>query len=241
MTFALRKSICHLDNHIFLNILRRFSNARIVDILSKKDFDHKMTIKGWIKGLRKMKGNIFIDVDDGSCMKKLQVVIPKEISPKTLSYGSSVEASGQLILNSNKEMELTASTVNVIGNCEVLDSYPFAPRKKYPPEYVRQFLHLRPRTQSFSSLLRLRHAATLAFHTFFNREGFIHINVPVLTANDCEGAGEVFLVTPNNSNLINEMKKENESSEEAFFNGKAFLTVSGQLHLESAVRYRQQS
>ena len=182
-----------------------------------------------------MKGYIFFDVDDGSCAKKLQVVIPKETS-SNITFGSSVEVSGCLSVNSNNQLELKGEDVKVLGTCVVTDGYPFAPRKFYNADYVRQFIHLRPRTQSFSSVLRLRHKLMLALHEYFDKEGFINVHTPILTSNDCEGAGEVFSVKPDNEKLIKELLKPGITADEAFFNDKTFLTVSGQLHLEAVVR-----
>lgn len=113
------------------------------------------------------------------------------------------------------------------------DGYPFLPRKAYDSEYVRQYLHLRGRTNKFAALLRLRSATTLAIHQYFNSEGYVNIHTPILTSNDSEGAGEIFTVQPENKNLLKEMVKDKQALEEAYFDGKAFLTVSGQLHLEA--------
>lgn len=194
-------------------------------------------LQGWVKAVRKMKENLFVDLDDGSWPTKLQVVIPKERVPKNLTYGSSVETIGQLVLNPQKQIELVPEEINVIGACIVTDGYPFAPRKIYPPDYLRQYLHLRPRTQSFSSLLRVRHCAIQALNKFFCESKFFKIDVPVLTSNDCEGAGEVFLAKPDNQKLITEMSSLESMPDEVFFNGKAYLSVSGQFHLEVVARY----
>lgn len=189
-----------------------------------------------MKAVRKMKDNLFVDIEDGSCPGKLQVVLPKSIAPKNLTYGSAVEVSGKLVPNQNIKFELIPDDIKVVGSCDVMDGFPFVPRKSYHPDYVRQFLHFRPRTKSFSSLLRVRHCASEAVCKYFNESGFIKIDVPILTSNDCEGAGEVFLVKPGNDKVIKEMASPDYSPEEVFFNGKTYLTVSGQLHLEVAAR-----
>ncbi|GLV35193.1 Asparaginyl-tRNA synthetase mitochondrial [Carabus blaptoides fortunei] len=113
------------------------------------------------------------------------------------------------------------------------DGYPFAPRKSYPPEYIRKYLHLRARTKKFASVLRVRDAATKAVHDYFNSEGYFNIHTPILTSNDCEGAGEVFSVRPENKSLLKDMIKDGVSEDEAYFDSKIYLTVSGQLHLEA--------
>lgn len=195
-----------------------------------------LVIQGWVRALRNMKDYVFIDVSDGSCNERLQVLVPKSIKPNNLSYGSSVSVEGELALAPNDRTELRAEAISVIGECVVTDGYPFAPRKQYPPDYVRQYLHLRPRTNGFGSLLRLRDLATAAIGDHFRSRGFIGIHVPVLTSNDCEGAGEVFLVKPTSEELLKAMRKDGLSEDEAYFNAKVFLTVSGQLQLESAAR-----
>lgn len=186
--------------------------------------------------MRKMKDIVFIDISDGSCSEGLQVLISKSKQPKTLTYGAAVEAAGSLVLNKNGQLELAAEDLTVVGPCIVIDGYPFAPRKSYSPDYVRQFLHLRPRTNTFGALLRVRDAASHAINEHFRNNGYIHIHTPILTSNDSEGAGEVFRVIPDNENLVKEMAKDGMSFDEAYFDSKTYLTVSGQLHLEAAVR-----
>lgn len=183
-----------------------------------------------------MKNNIFIDITDGSTPKMLQIVIPKSNKPDNLSFGSSIIAEGKLVLSPNDRIELHTNNVTVIGTCDVMDGYPFAPRKHYDMDYVRQFLHLRPRTRKFSSLLRLRDITTASIENYLRSKNFINVHTPILTSNDCEGAGELFLVKPYCENVLKSMKRENMSEEESYFNTKTFLTVSGQLHLETIAR-----
>ncbi|VVC32298.1 Hypothetical protein CINCED_3A015762 [Cinara cedri] len=187
--------------------------------------------------MRKMKENIFIDLDDGSTHHRLQVVIPKNKTPASLTYGCSFEVEGVLIKNPSSKLELVAENINVCGPCVVQDGYPFAPRKTYHPDYVRQHLHIRPRTVTFSSLLRLRDKMSSAVRNRFFEENFVEINTPVLSSNDCEGAGEVFAVRPDSNSLIKEMAShDHQSPMEAYFNNQTYLTVSGQLHLECMAR-----
>ncbi|XP_012286759.1 probable asparagine--tRNA ligase, mitochondrial isoform X2 [Orussus abietinus] len=183
-----------------------------------------------------MKNNIFIDINDGSSSEFLQVVTPKSDKLCNLTCGSSVVVEGTLATAPNGRMELRANDVLVIGTCDVNDQYPFLPRKQYSPDYVRQYLHLRPRTKSFSALLRLRDIASTAVVDHFRARNFISVHTPILTSNDCEGAGEVFKVQPDSVELLKSMEKDSIPHEEAFFNTKAYLTVSGQLHLEALAR-----
>ena len=183
-----------------------------------------------------MKDTIFVDVNDGSTSELLQVVVKKCDQPENLTYGSSVAAMGELTLAPNGKMELRASEIKVIGQCVVTDGYPFYPRKKYSNEYMREFLHFRPRTKTFASILRLRDIATSVMNEHLRSRGFISVNTPLITSNDCEGAGEVFTVKPDSQEILESMKKEGESPQHAYFNTKAYLTVSGQLQLEALAR-----
>lgn len=184
-----------------------------------------------------MKDSIFVDVSDGSTCEMLQVVIPKALKPDDLRYGCSVSVEGDLVAAPSGQTELHATEVRVIGGCNVLeDGYPFAPRKTYDPDYVRQYLHLRPRTRGFSSLLRLRDHATAIIADQLRDRGYISVHTPMLTSNDCEGAGEVFVVRPQSREILESMKKEGHAEDEAYFDTTAFLTVSGQLHLEAVAR-----
>lgn len=183
-----------------------------------------------------MKSSIFIDIMDGSTPNMLQLVVSKSNKPDKLSFGSSIKAEGKLALNPNGKVELHTDNIVVIGMCDVMDGYPFAPRKLYHVDYVRQFLHLRPRIRTFSSLLRIRDVTSATIENYLRSKGYIHIHTPVLTSNDCEGAGKLFLVKPDCKDLLKSMKREGIGEEESFFNTKSFLTVSGQLHLEAAAR-----
>lgn len=184
-----------------------------------------------------MKDNVFVDISDGSTCEMLQVVMPRAVKPDDLRYGSSVSVEGDLVPGPSGKAELRATAVRVIGACNVMeDGYPFAPRKKYDPDYIRQYLHLRPRTRGFSSLLRLRDLAAAVIADSLRDRGFISVHTPMLTSNDCEGAGEVFLVRPQSRKTLEDMRKEGQSEDEIYFDTTAFLTVSGQLHLEAVAR-----
>lgn len=121
------------------------------------------------------------------------------------------------------------------GECPVDDGvYPFVRKQTHAPEYIREHLHLRPHVDQFQAIFRARHLATTAFHKNFDENGFIYIHTPILTSNTCEGAGELFSVKPFSSELLTSMKGSKPQSEDKiFFNRKAFLTVSGQMHLEA--------
>lgn len=192
--------------------------------------------QGWVRNLRVQKEFIFADVSDGSCAKKLQIVIPKNLKTDSLTYGASVHITGKLSKSPRGQIELVADDVKVIGSCVVSDGYPFNPRTNHPAEYTRQFLHLRSRTNYISAILRIRSALTKHIHNYFMSKHYTNINTPILTSNDCEGAGEVFKVQPDNEATVKAMMQEGRDKDSVYFGSKTFLTVSGQLHLEAVCR-----
>ncbi|XP_023013966.2 asparagine--tRNA ligase, mitochondrial [Leptinotarsa decemlineata] len=223
----------------FFNSSRKRNYCRevpesILNVLKNSAVGDEVNIKGWVKSLRKQKENVFIDLNDGSTGQKLQVIIPQNLFPKNVSPGASISASGLLKSSPKGQIELNANEIKIYGECVIADGYPFSPKKWYAPEYIRQYLHLRPRINRFASLMRTRSTATFVIHEYLQSEGYINVHTPILTSNDCEGAGEIFRVIPESKDLLKSMVKEGESIDEAFFNTKTFLTVSGQLHLEAA-------
>ncbi|XP_070554005.1 asparaginyl-tRNA synthetase-like isoform X3 [Ptychodera flava] len=152
-----------------------------------------------------------------------------------LTYGSSVEIEGTLVPSTHKgqRVEVKAEKVQVIGPCNH-EEYPFKVKTRHSLDYIRQYSHLRCRTNVFGALLRVRNAATMAIHSYFQDNDFVLINTPIITSNDCEGAGELFQVEPTNKVQSTEIEPNNDSNNasENFFGKPAYLTVSGQLHLE---------
>ncbi|KAF5304653.1 hypothetical protein FQR65_LT18847 [Abscondita terminalis] len=205
----------------------------ISSVLKGNVLDQQIQVKGWVKSLRKMKGTAFLDVNDGSCCDNLQVVLPVD-KLGALSAGSSVIASGSLNKTPKGQFELNSDLLEVCGNCNISDGYPYAPKKTYTPDYLRQALHFRLRDHKFASFLRIRDAAILAIHKYFYKNGYVNIHTPILTSNDCEGGGEIFTVIPDNKVMLNKMNTSQTPRDEVYFDSKAYLTVSGQLHLEAA-------
>lgn len=199
----------------------------VKDALVSQPLGKRIRVMGWVRALRKQKDNIFFDLCDGSCFQRLQVVLSSLQLPRDLSYGCSVEVMGELVpsTHSGQYVELKPELVTVCGPCN-LETYPIQARKQLPADYLRQYLHLRPRTRTFGSVLRIRNAAVYAIHEFFQKRGFIFISTPIITSNDCEGAGETF-------NVQAVLNDKDSSSKNYFFENNAFLTVSTQLHLES--------
>ncbi|XP_070313338.1 asparaginyl-tRNA synthetase isoform X9 [Odocoileus virginianus] len=184
----------------------------------------RVTVQGWIRSVRSQKEVLFLHVNDGSSLESLQVVADSSFDSRELAFGSSVEVQGQLVKSPSKKqnVELKAEKIEVVGNCDA-KAFPFKYKERHPLEYLRQYPHLRCRTNILGSILRVRSEATAAIHSFFKDSGFVHIHTPVITSNDCEGAGELFQVEPSSKIKV---------PEENFFNIPVFLTVSGQLHLE---------
>ncbi|NXW12973.1 SYNM protein, partial [Circaetus pectoralis] len=183
---------------------------------------------GWVRSVRSQKEVLFLHINDGSSLENLQVVADPSLENRDLTFGSAVEVQGKLVKSPHRmqNMELKAETIRVVGPCDTW-SFPLKTKERHPLEYVRQFPHLRCRNNTLGSLLRIRSEATAAIHSFFQDNGYVHIHTPIITSNDCEGAGELFQIE------VSWLHKAREPAEKThFFNVPAFLTVSGQLHLE---------
>ncbi|XP_055372650.1 probable asparagine--tRNA ligase, mitochondrial [Condylostylus longicornis] len=226
---CLRYFSCRIEN---VKDLQETDNKIKIKHISLDKVGSNLTVKGWVQNIRKMKKDIFFDIDDGSTCKKFQVIIPK--SEKKLHVGQSIEAQGLLQINPKNELELKASSVKILGNCNISDGvYPFTPKQVPDPEYVRSYLHIRTHVNFMRSVFRIRHHFIKIIHDFMYENDFIQISTPILTTNDCEGGGEIFLVKPNCRTLLENMKKQGIPIEESYFDKKTFLSVSGQLHLEA--------
>nr|XP_056714593.1 probable asparagine--tRNA ligase, mitochondrial [Euleptes europaea] len=188
--------------------------------------ENDIKVQGWVRSVRSQKDILFLHVNDGSSLESLQVVADPGLEPRELTFGSSVEVQGKLTRSPHKRqnVELAAKSIRLVGSCDVL-TFPLKYKTRHPLDYLRQFPHLRCRSNSLSALLRIRSEATAAIHSFFTDNGYLHVHTPIITSNDCEGAGEVF-----------QLKRATEDGEPGenphFFDVPAFLTVSGQLHLE---------
>jgi asparaginyl-tRNA synthetase len=199
-----------------------------------------VTVKGWLRSKRDSKAGIsFLAIHDGTCFDPIQAVVPNTLANYEqevlgLSTGCAVEVSGELVASEGKgqAVEIQASQVVVVGTVDDPESYPIA-KKRHSFEYLRTQAHLRTRTNTFGAITRVRHVLASAIHSFFDREGFYWVNTPIITASDCEGAGELFKVsTLDFANLPRRPDGSVDSSQD-FFGRDAFLTVSGQLAVES--------
>ena len=171
------------------------SIARTVQVAAS-ELPRRVRVQGWVKSVRKQKQNTFLDLGDGTSGRHLQVVAATELLPASLNFHSCVGVEGELVESGHpqQEVELRASSLQLVTSCA--ESYPFQPRTFAKPEFVRRQPGCKAKTNSVSSLLRLRNAASQAVHEHFQAREFLQIHTPVLTSNDCEGGGEVFTVTP---------------------------------------------
>ncbi len=199
-----------------------------------------VTIKGWVRTKRDSKGGFsFLVVHDGSCFDGIQVVADNNL----LNYddeiirlvtGCSVIIRGKLVQSGGKgqSFEIQAESVEVVGWVENPDTYPMQP-KRHSMEYLREQAHLRPRTNTFSAMMRIRNTMAQAVHQYFNQNGYVWLHTPIITASDCEGAGDLFRVsTLDLMNLPKDDKGQIDFSED-FFGKESYLTVSGQLNAET--------
>ncbi|GAB5577351.1 probable asparagine--tRNA ligase [Prionailurus iriomotensis] len=157
----------------------------------------RVKVQGWIRSVRSQKEVLFLHINDGSSLESLQVVADSSFDSRELAFGSSVEVQGQLVKSPSKKqnVELKAEKIEIVGNCDA-KAFPLKYKERHPLEYLRQYPHLRCRTNALGSILRIRSEATAAIHSFFKDSGFVHIHTPIITSNDCEGAGELFQVEP---------------------------------------------
>jgi len=199
-----------------------------------------MTVEGWVRTRRDSKaGFSFIQLNDGSSLTNLQVVADQALPNyadeiRHLTSGCSVRCRGTLVESKGRgqSVELQAAEVDVLGWVEDPDTYPVQP-KRHSYEFLRSVAHLRPRTNTFGAVTRVRHAAARAIHEYFDRSGFFWVNTPIITASDAEGAGELFRVSTLDLANLPRDQKGNVDFGEDFFGRETFLTVSGQLNVEA--------
>ncbi|KAM6172792.1 asparaginyl-tRNA synthetase isoform 8-T8 [Erethizon dorsatum] len=175
---------------------RPSSKLSVRDALGSQNTSReRVKVQAWIRSIRSQKEVLFLHVNDGSSLESLQVVADSSFDSRELTFGSSVEVQGQLVksLSKKQNVELKAEKIEVIGNCDA-KAFPIKYKERHPLEFLRQYPHLRCRTNVLGSILRIRSEATAAIHSFFKDRGFVHIHTPVITSNDCEGAGELFQV-----------------------------------------------
>ncbi|MDX2114494.1 MAG: asparagine--tRNA ligase [Planctomycetota bacterium] len=199
-----------------------------------------VVVKGWVRTRRDSKAGLsFVALSDGSCFDTLQLVVPGTLGNYQsevlhLTTGCSVEAEGELVPSQGKgqTVEVAVRELRVLGMVEDPDTYPVS-AKRHTFEYLRDYAHLRVRTNTFGAVARVRHALAMAVHRFFHERGFFWVHTPILTASDCEGAGEMFRVSTLDALNPARTPEGKVDWERDFFGKEAYLTVSGQLNVET--------
>ena len=208
----------------------------------EKDYKGKSVIvEGWVRNHRKQKVFGFIDFSDGTCFNHLQIVYDNSLSDfeeiTKIKNGSAIEVHGVIVesVGSGQSIELKAEKVIVLGDCD--EDYPMQP-KKHTREFLRDEAYLRPRTNLFQAVFRVRSVAAYAIHKYFQDNGYVYFHAPLITASDCEGAGQMFQVTTLDLEKVKNSKKVDYTKD--FFGKQASLTVSGQLEAETfALAYKK--
>ncbi len=216
-------------------------DATVAALLSGKiQVGSRVTVKGWVRTRRDSKSGVsFIHLSDGSCFAPIQLVAPGalgnyESEIQKLTSGCAIVAEGELVASAGagQSVEIAVSSLRVVGWVDDPDRYPITP-KPHTFEYLREVAHLRPRTNTFGAMARVRHCMAMAIHRFFHERGFYWIHTPIITASDAEGAGELFRVsTLDLANLPRTPEGAIDHSQD-FFGRQSFLTVSGQLNVEA--------
>lgn len=211
--------------------------TKIVDILKKSEAGQDVLVKGWVRTRRDSKQVTFVAINDGSSIKNIQVVVDVDKFDaeelKRISTGACVSIIGALVESQGggQRVEIQAKKIEILGDCD--NTYPLQ-KKGHSWEFLRDVAHLRPRSNTFGAVFRIRHNMAIAIHQFFHERGFFYFHTPIITASDCEGAGQMFQVTTKN---LYDLKKDENGQiiyDDDFFGKQASLTVSGQLEGELA-------
>jgi len=212
-------------------------NKNIFQILRNRPKEQIVELNGWVKSCRHSKNVSFIDLNDGSCLNNLQIIVEPNLANyqaeiQTIGTGCAIKVSGRLQDSPAKgqQLELHAESVAIIG--KTAPAYPLQ-KKRHSFEFLREIAHLRPRTNSLGAVARIRSSLSFAVHRFFQERDFCHIHTPIISTGDCEGAGETFTVT---ALTLDDFQKSNGNKnlwQDDFFGRQANLTVSGQLEAEA--------
>lgn len=210
----------------------------ISDALKKTDFGSELNLKGWVRTRRGNKNVSFIALNDGSTIHNIQIVVDNEKFGeeylKPITTGACISVTGTLVesVGKGQSVEVHATAIEIYGTADP-ETYPLQ-KKGHTLEFLREIAHLRPRTNTFGAVFRIRHHMAMAIHSFFHERGFFYFHTPILTGSDCEGAGQMFQVTTMN---LYDLKKDETGSikyDTDFFGKQTSLTVSGQLEGELA-------
>src|SRR5438105_2820066 len=193
-------------------------------------------LQGWVRTRRDSKDFSFIELNDGSCLRNLQIIakntLPNYAALQRLTTGASISVRGVLVASQGKgqKWEVVADKIDIVGGAD--DSYPLQ-KKGHTPEFLREIAHLRPRSNLFGCVFRVRSRLAFAIHQFFQERGFIYVHTPIVTGSDCEGAGELFRVTTIDCKNPPRTNEGQIDFAKDFFARQTYLTVSGQLEAEA--------
>lgn len=207
-----------------------------VRVLLNMKAGQEVLAKGWVRTKRGNKEIVFVALNDGSTIKNIQIVIDKNADTETIlpkiTTGACIGVKGNLVesVGSGQAVEIHADEITLYGPCDPV-RYPLQ-KKDTSLEYLRTVAHMRPRTNTFGAILRLRSQMAYAIHEYFHKKGFVYLNTPLITTSDCEGAGQMFQVTTLDLNNVPKSKKGTPDYSKDFFGKQASLTVSGQLEGE---------
>ena len=204
---------------------------------AKKFANKTVLVSGWVKSARGGKSFGFIDLNDGSCFKGVQIVfdagkLSNFETVSKLNTGSSIECQGKLVLTpeARQPFEIHAENINIL--CETDSEYPLQ-KKKMTLEFLREQAYLRPRTNTYSAVFRIRSVAAMAIHEYFQRNGYVYVNTPLITTTDCEGSDQMFKITTLNFDDLPKTEDGKVDMSQDLFGKKAYITGSGQLHGEA--------
>jgi asparaginyl-tRNA synthetase len=216
--------------------MTQLSPAMVRDALQSNVPIDAIHVQGWVRTRRDSKDFSFIELNDGSCLRNLQIIakntLPNYAALQRLTTGASVSVQGALVASQGKgqKWELVADEIDIVGTAD--DSYPLQ-KKGHTPEFLREIAHLRPRSNLFGCVFRVRSRLAFAIHKFFQERGFVYVHTPIITGSDCEGAGELFRVTTIDCSNPPQMKSGEIDFARDFFARQTYLTVSGQLEAEA--------
>lgn len=207
----------------------------LIDLMTNSDYlQQQVTLCGWVRTSRDSKNMAFLELNDGTALKHMQIVIDKSViteSAQFMKLGCALRITGTLVASAVKQdgVEINASSIEVLGECP--QDYPLQ-KKRHTLEFLRTMPHLRVRTNTFNAVFRVRSVVATAIHDFFQSRHFVYVNTPIITGSDCEGAGEMFQATT--IGYSDEYKSRDDYYSNDFFGRKAGLSVSGQLEAEVA-------
>ena len=201
----------------------------------QKYMNKTITLKGWIRNHRKQKEFGFIDFSDGTCFKHLQIVYESKLADfekiQKMHVGCSIEVVGKVVKSTGKqEFEINASEIKLLGDCP--ENYPMQP-KRHTREFLREQAYLRPRTNLFQAVFRIRSSAAFAIHEYFQKNNYLYVHTPLITTVDCEGSDQMFKITTLDFNNLPKNEKGKVDMSKDLFGSLSYITWTGQLHGET--------